>query len=100
MPQIEATLNILQTPRIDSSKSAYEALNGRKFDWNRTPLAPVGQRALAFMDPADQITWAPHAIDAWTLGFAPLYYRLLQFFNKLTGGVMITGTYTLYPAWC
>ena len=69
--QNEATLNIMRTSRIDSTTSAYEALDGWKFDWNRTPLAPVGQRALVFLDPVDQLTWAPHAIDAFTLGFTP-----------------------------
>jgi hypothetical protein len=44
--------------------------------------------------------WAPHAIDAYALGFAPDYYRLLQFLNKLTGGTLITDTYALYPAYC
>ena len=34
IPQIETTFNLLQTSRVDSSKSAYEALNGKKFDWN------------------------------------------------------------------
>ena len=90
----------MQTSRIDSSKSAYEALNGQKIDWNRTPLAPVSQRALAFLDPANCLTLAPHAIDAFTLGFAPDHYRLLRFCNKLTGRCLTTGTYALYPAHC
>ena len=30
VPQIEATLNTMRTSRIDSSKLAYEALNGQK----------------------------------------------------------------------
>ena len=67
---------------------------------NRTPLAPVGQQALAFLDPVNRLTWAPHAIDAFTLGFAPDHYRLLRFWNKLTGGCLTTGTYALYPAYC
>ena len=79
---------------------AYEALNGQRFDWNQTPLAPVGQRALTFLDPTNHLTWAPHAIDAYTLGFDPDHYRLLRFWNKLTDGPLIYGTYTLYPAYC
>ena len=34
MPQTKATLNIMQISRIDTNKLAYEALNGRRFDWN------------------------------------------------------------------
>ena len=83
VPQLEATLNIMQTSRIDTSKSAYKALNGRKFNWNRTPLAPVSQKALAFLDQANCLTWAPHVINTFTMGFAPDYYQLLRFWNKL-----------------
>ena len=89
----------MQKSRIDSTKSIYEALNGRKFDLNRTLLAPVGQRTLAFLDPGNFRTWAPHAIDAFTLGFAPDHYQLLSFWNKLTGGCLTTDTYALYPAY-
>lgn len=39
-PQIEITLKILRTSRRDVIKSAYTTLNGRKFDWNKTPMAP------------------------------------------------------------
>ena len=83
----------------NSTKSAYEALNGQKFDWNRTPLAPIGQQALAFLDPANPLTWAPHTTDAFTLGFTQDHYRLLRVWNKLTGGCLTTGTYVLYPAY-
>jgi hypothetical protein len=37
IPQIEATLNILRTSRIDRTKSAYEALNGKKFIGTKHP---------------------------------------------------------------
>jgi len=55
VPQIEATLNIMRTSQIDKTKSAYEALNGKRFDWNKTPLTPVGQRALPFLNPANSL---------------------------------------------
>jgi hypothetical protein len=79
MPQIEVTLDIMRTSRIDSTKSAYKALKGRTFGWNRTTLAPVGQRALTFLDPYIRLSWEPHAIDVFTLGFDPDHYRLLRF---------------------
>ena len=52
IPQIEITLNILRTSRVDPKKSVYEALNGRTFSWNIMPLTPVGLRALSFLPPA------------------------------------------------
>ena len=41
--KIEAALNMIWTSIINTSKSAKEALNSKNVDWNRTPLAPVGQ---------------------------------------------------------
>ena len=99
MPQLQATLNIMQTSQINSNKLTYEALNRRRFDWNQTPLAPVGQRALTLLDPANRLTCTPHANDAYTLGFAPDNYRLLHFWIKVIGGSLITGTYMLYTAY-
>ena len=51
------------------------------------------------MDPSNHLTWVPHAIDAFTLGFTPDHYQLLHFWNKLTGGYLTTSTYTLYPVY-
>jgi hypothetical protein len=43
--------------------------------------------------------WTPHTIDAYTLDFAQDHHQLLPFWNKLTGGPVINGIYTLYPAY-
>ncbi len=45
LPQVELTLNLLQFSRRDPTKSANEEVNG-KFDYNKTPLAPVGTKGL------------------------------------------------------
>ena len=45
--QAEMTLNMLRTSRTDPSKSAYEILEGA-FDFNKTPLAPPGTKALIY----------------------------------------------------
>ena len=57
LPQIEITLNILRTSREDGTKSSYEAFHGKPFDWNKTPLAPVGTKGLAFRAPSDRAAW-------------------------------------------
>ena len=57
MSQIEATLNIMRTSRIFSTNSAYEALNGQIFDWNKPPLAPLGQRALSLLNLYNHLSW-------------------------------------------
>jgi hypothetical protein len=48
--QGQDTLNLLCKSRINPRLSAYAILNGQ-FDFNCTPLAPVGMKALVFLDP-------------------------------------------------
>jgi hypothetical protein len=48
-PQVEDTLNMLRTSRVDPSKSAYKILNG-PYNWNRYPLAPLGCKAVVYKD--------------------------------------------------
>ncbi|KAL7523320.1 hypothetical protein ACHAXR_000123, partial [Thalassiosira sp. AJA248-18] len=55
--QAEMTLNMLRTSRCDPSKSAYEVLEG-KFDYNKTPLAPPGTKALIYEAAARRASWA------------------------------------------
>ena len=90
--QIEITLNILQTWRVDPRKSAYGALNGRKFDWNRTPLTPVGSRALSFLPSTARNTFQSHAIDTWCVGTSMEHYREMFFNNPNTGYCTSSGT--------
>merc|ERR1711884_396457 len=56
--QAEMTLNMLRTSRKDPTKSAYEELEG-KFDYNKTPLAPPGTKALIYEAAARRAAWAP-----------------------------------------
>ena len=46
--QVQATLNMLRTSRRNETVSAYEELCG-PFDFNKTPLAPLGTKALTLM---------------------------------------------------
>ena len=93
-------MNILRSSRRDNNKSAYEDFHNRKFDWNKTPLAPIGTKALAYKDPDDRAAWQPHGTDVWYIGPATGHYRLLQFLDPKTGGILTTGTFRLYPAHC
>ena len=98
--QVEITMNLLRTSRQDNTKSAYEDFHQQKFDWNRTPIAPLGTRALAFKDSNDRAAWQPHGVDCWYTGPALDHYRLLEFFDPRTGGTLTTGTFRLYPMHC
>ena len=63
LPQLYMTLNMLRTCRRDPTISAYKALNG-PFDYNKTPLAPLGSPAVIYDDPTTRNNFAPHCTDA------------------------------------
>ena len=94
--QVQDTLNMLRRCRRDSSISAYEALYGI-FDFNKTPLAPIGTKALIYEGPDTRASWAPHGIDGYYVGPAKKHYRNLRFWIPTTRRYRISDTYKLYP---
>ena len=48
LPQVEDTMNMLCTSHNIPGILAHEDLHG-KFDFNRTPMAPIGTKGLAFI---------------------------------------------------
>jgi hypothetical protein len=74
-------------------------LNGQ-FNFDKTPLAPVGTKALVFLDPNKRHTWQSHAIDAWYVGPAKKHYRNYRFFIPETKGYRVSGTAKFFPAHC
>jgi hypothetical protein len=49
------------------------------FDFNKTPLAPLGIKALIYNDPDSRASWAPHATDGYYVGPAVDHYQCLHF---------------------
>ncbi|KAL7538190.1 hypothetical protein ACHAXR_008359, partial [Thalassiosira sp. AJA248-18] len=99
LPQVQDTLNMLRTSRRNAKISAYEEMEGA-FDYNKTPMAPLGTKALAYIAPDERASWQMHCSDAFYVGRAPNHYRLLQFYDPTTCNYKITGTYELFPSHC
>ena len=59
MEQIQDTLNMFRTSRNDTTKTAYQELEG-DFDWNATPMTPLGSKGSVFIHPDNRNTFAPH----------------------------------------
>ena len=59
LEQTQDTLNMLCTSHRDPTLSAYKDLDG-PFDFNKTPLAPLGTKALIYEDPTVRNSFAPH----------------------------------------
>jgi hypothetical protein len=83
LPQVELTLNLLQFSQQDLIKSANKEVNG-KFDYNKTPLAPLGTKGLVYDDPAIHASWAPHGTNAFYVGPALKHYWRLRFYMPST----------------
>eukprot|EP00804_Cyclotella_cryptica_P012636 CCRYP_016912-RA/>CCRYP_016912-RA protein AED:0.45 eAED:0.45 QI:0/-1/0/1/-1/0/1/0/130 len=81
--QGQDTLNLLRVSRVNPKLSAYAMLDGQ-FNFDKTPLAPVGTRALILLDPSTRKTWQNHALDAWYVGPAKKHYCNYRFFIPST----------------
>jgi hypothetical protein len=99
LPQIELTLNLLCFSRCKPSRSTNKEVN-RHFDYNKTPIAPLGSKGIVYKDPAIYTSWAPHGTDAYHISPAPKHYRCLRFYMPATRRCHIADTWRLYPTQC
>ena len=83
LPQVQDTLNMLRTSRRNSTISAYKEMEGI-FDYNKTPMAPLGTKAITYLTPDERASWQMHGYDAYYVGPATKHYRLLKFYNPTT----------------
>ena len=66
IPQAEMGLNLMRQSNINPKISAYTYLNG-PFDFNATPLAPLGCKVLTHDKPSIRATWDFNASPGWYL---------------------------------
>eukprot|EP00804_Cyclotella_cryptica_P025224 CCRYP_010323-RA/>CCRYP_010323-RA protein AED:0.29 eAED:0.29 QI:0/0/0/1/0/0/3/0/661 len=92
-------LNMLITSRINNKISVYAILEGQ-YESDKTPLAPVGTKALVLLDPKKRTSWNTHAVDAWYVGPAKKHYRNLKFYIPETRGYRIANTAKYFPRHC
>ena len=96
LDQAFISLNLLRASRTCPRMSAYSHLEG-PFDYNSTPMAPPGCRALVFEDPEIRTSYAPHGVEGFYLGPALDHYRCYRFYIPSTGHTWITGTAQFFP---
>jgi hypothetical protein len=97
LPQATIMLNLLRKSRINPRMSAYAQLNGH-FYFNRTPLAPLGNRFIAHEKPYQRASWDLHGVDGYYLGPALDHYRWYQVHIKKTKGIHIVDTVEFFPS--
>jgi hypothetical protein len=99
LPQVELTLNMLCFALCNPNQSANQEIYG-PFDFNKTPMAPLGTKALIYDDPDSRASWAPHAIDGYYVGPEVDHYQCLRFYIPATQRFQFADTLPLYPTHC
>ena len=99
LPQAQDTLNLLRMSRTNNKLSAYAVLEGH-FNFNKTPMAPPGTKAIVYSDPSNRTSWGVHGEDAWYVGPAKEHYRCYKFFMPATKAFRITQAAMFYPSHC
>eukprot|EP00804_Cyclotella_cryptica_P011209 CCRYP_007737-RB/>CCRYP_007737-RB protein AED:0.21 eAED:0.17 QI:0/-1/0/1/-1/1/1/0/1078 len=91
LPQMIATLAILRPSNVAPNISSYAYHHGQ-FDFNRTPLAPMGCAVQFHNKPNKRKSWGEHSSDGWYIGMAPEHYRCHKIFVKATRSIRISDT--------
>jgi len=86
VPQAELTLNLLRNARVNSKLSAHAYLFGN-FNFNATPLAPLGTKDIAHIKPSQRGSWSYHGEEAWYVGPSMDHYRCVTCFFPSTRAV-------------
>ena len=95
--QANITLNLLRSSRINPKLSAYAQVFGL-FDFNATPMAPPGTRAVIHVKPKKHGTWASHGEVGWYIGPAPEHYRCYTALIDDTQSTRVTDTIEFFPS--
>ncbi len=91
LPQAELTFNLLRQATLNPKISAWEYFNG-PFDFNKTPLVPVGCRVLIHAKPATRRSWDFCAKDGFYIGPAMDSYRCFKLVKSDTKSQVISDT--------
>jgi hypothetical protein len=78
------------------AKRLAEAIN-RKFDFNKTPLAPPGCKVLVHKKPGQRNSWDPHGAKGYYIGQATEHYRCFRTYVPKTQSERISDTVDFFP---
>ncbi len=90
-PQAKLTVNLLRQATFNPRISTWEYFNG-PFDFNKTPLAPVGCRVLIHAKPVTRRSWDYRAKQGFYIGPALDHYRCYKLVKLETKQKVISDT--------
>jgi hypothetical protein len=91
LPQTELTLNLLRQSALNPRISAWEFFQG-PFDFNKTPLGPVGYCLLIHAKPATRRSWDFCAKEGYYIGLALDSYCCFRLVKSDTKSQVISDT--------
>jgi hypothetical protein len=91
LPQAKLTINLLRQATANPKILAWEYFNG-PFDFNKTPLAPVGCRVLIHAKPGTRRSWDYRAKQGFYVGPALDHYRCFELVKSETKQKVISDT--------
>ncbi len=91
LPQAKLTVNLLPQATINPKISTWEYFNG-PFDFNETPLVPMGCRVLIHAKPATRQSWDYRAKQGFYVGPALDHYRCYKLVKLETKQKVISNT--------
>jgi hypothetical protein len=98
LPQAELTLNLLRQSAFNPQISTWEYFQG-PFDFNKTPLGPVGCRVLIHTKPATRRSWDFRAKEGYYIGPALDSYCCFSLVKSDTKSQVISDTVELCHAY-
>lgn len=96
LEQVELTLNLLRGSAINPAISAWEQVNG-PYNFNATPIAPIGVKVVIHEKPGQRPSWAPHGVEGWYLGPALHHYRCFRVIAQRTMAERVSDTLAWHP---
>ena len=97
VPHAECTLNLLRPSATSPKLSAWEYVCG-KYDFNASPLAPPGTKAVILDPPERRDSWAKHGTEAFYVGPAFHHYRCYTFYvPTTTRSIRISDSVSWFP---
>ena len=91
LPQTVLTLNLLRQSNVAPTVSAYQYVQG-VFDYNKTPLAPMGCAVQLHERSERRGTWAMNSVDGWYLRTSDEHYRCHVIYVKNTRSERVSDT--------
>jgi hypothetical protein len=96
MGSVFAPVSNLRNCRFNPKLSAHTALHS-VFDYNKTPLAPLGTKVVIHEKTDKHKTWSTHGTDGWYIGPALDHYRCVDCYIPATHSTRIADTVAFIP---